>query len=218
MSRRAKVKGSNFGDTNSNTVCDALAWVKEHLPNGEFGLFVDFISILALMGTTQVEMLALMRARNNTQNVKLNSLCNSKIITSFQKVLPDLLGNAENATFALPRLNKHEKWEDLRNGIGMYGALLQLVQLAEEQLQMAIQTRLKDRKAKILALSTLEHLVRFFGKWRTYINTTYNTLVAQGKFPEALAWQLTCKVGQRVFDKVSKLRHSARMIDIADEN
>jgi hypothetical protein len=85
---------------------------------------------------------------NDTQRVKLNRLRNSKILTSFQNVQPDLLSNSENVTYALPKLSKHEKWEDLRNGIiGMCGSLPELVQSAEEQLQMVIWTRLQDTAA-----------------------------------------------------------------------
>jgi hypothetical protein len=50
MSSRANVKGPNFGNTDFNTVGDALTWVKEDLSNGEFGHFMDSISIFCFHG------------------------------------------------------------------------------------------------------------------------------------------------------------------------
>jgi hypothetical protein len=172
LAGRANTKGPKFGNAGFNSVGDSLAWITTHLPNGEFGLFVAFVSIFFFMGTTQVEMYTLVRAMNNMQRVKLNRLCNSKVLTSFQNVLPDLLGNSENATYALPKLSKHEKWEDLRNGAGMYGSLPELMQSAEEQLRMAIQTCLHKMTARTLAVSLLEHSVWIVSEWRRYINTT----------------------------------------------
>ena len=91
---------------------DVKVWAKSHVTGYRFGLFLDGVSIWEHFTVSYQSMPEVINSFRDTARIGFATLHEGKVATSFQNVLPALLGRGLDTSMFLPGLTSYSKWDN----------------------------------------------------------------------------------------------------------
>ena len=201
----------HIGGVTFHTKEDLRAWMLEHIPDGPFGSFVDFFSLLQQVDfdmngyETNEEILKSLKLRND-----LDISTNSDILAlaALRNNIPPLLGRGKTPT-SVDRSQFHafhsfNEWKSNNNVDGLVQRLPSFLEGAKRAITLDISLRIEAGSvASLLAATCLSTSITFAEGFMTYITNTYEQL-SKAAFSKAKAWALASALGARVCQEVHK--------------
>ena len=210
----ARTSGDRFKMRNFNfqSVEELRIWVKQHVCGHRFGLFVDGVSLWEHYRHGYFSMPEVLASMRDTTRVGFATVQEARVATSFENLLPAILGKGGDHTKSLPGLPNQKAWDA---GDGNNGLRFQLnefntnvyTQLAD-QIQNTFE--LLSSPAKTLALECLQQSIQFVNELANYITRFHAELLNSGSFSPEQCWQLVCRCVKRCFHDMGAVRITAK--------
>lgn len=208
--------GINFGGVNFRSTSEASHWIRDNVKGFRFGYFVDGVSLWQFFFQDHQETDDVMGSYYAASRVGYKQTHESKILASFNNVLPTLLGKGSDNTCFLPGLATHAKWESNDGFTGLKYRITRELPLAQAQVTRAFARLEANGNARALAHECLIHSVRFISELAAYITRAYAELINSNSFTKDQSWSLVCRCVKRCFTDLSGARITGK--DIHDES
>lgn len=194
-------------------------WVKLHLTGCRFGIFLDGVSIWEYFSQSHQNMSDVINTFRDTARIGFSTIHEGKVATSFQNVLPGILGKGQDTSLYLPGLPSHKRWNAGNGSSGLRFHITQELPGVNTQVLNNIDSTLSDpySPARNLAIECLQRSMQFVAELSAYISRFYDELKCSGSFSEDQCWQLVCRCIKRCFQDMSSVRVTARDIKHAKD-
>ena len=200
---------------------DIRVWMKTHVPNNRYGLFVDVIGLFELFCTEHVDAATTIGTFHSSQRTGFATMYESSLAASMQNVLPTLLGKGNidgmDTSRFLPGLRDPDKWS--HNGVtGLRFQIERELPNVDSQLSAEINTAFVDSiEASGLARECLFRAKRFIADLCHFITTDFEFWCGRG-YARIDAWSLVCQSLRRIFEDIHSERVFGRQVKSGDES
>ena len=200
---------------------DLRVWMKTHVPNNRYGLFVDVIGLFELFCTDHVDAATAIGTFHSSQRTGFATMYESSLAASMQNVLPTLLGKGStdgmDTSRFLPGLRDPDKWS--HNGVtGLRFKIERELPNVDAQLSAEINTALGDSiEASGLARECLFRSKRFIADLCQFITTDFEFWCGRG-YVRIDAWSLVCQSLRRIFEDIHSERVYGRHVKSGDDS
>ena len=187
-------------------------WVQLNLSGCRFGIFLDGVSIWEYFSQSHQNMTDVMNSFRDTSRIGFTTIHEGKVATSFQNVLPSILGKGSDTSLYLPGLASHKRWNAGNGSSGLRFHITQELPSVNTQVLNNIDNSLTDpySPARNLAIECLQRSLQFVVELSAYISRFYDELRSSGSFSEDQCWQLVCRCIKRCFQDMAAVRVTAR--------
>ena len=210
LERRVVGDGLSIGSYVFQSFEDLSVWMKVHVANNRYGLFVDVIGLFELFCTEHVDASTTIGTFHSSQRTGFATMYESSLAASMQNVLPSLLGKGSvdgmDTSRFLPGLRDPDKWS--HNGVtGLRYQIERELPNVDSQLTAEINTAFADSfEASGLARECLFRSKRFISDLCHFITTDFEFWSGRG-YARIDAWSLVCQSLRRIFEDI----HSERV-------
>jgi hypothetical protein len=218
LQQRITGNGVQIGTKVFQSFEDVKVWVRTHLPNRRYGLFVDGVSLLDFISAANhTDTEKTFTAFHNQQKTGFASMYEARIALSTQHLFPMVFGrvttpNLDDCEY-LPALPDANRWDSGTTGL-RYQIDKSLIDITV-QVESAIDTILLDSlEARQIAMECLIESKRFIAELCHFISQDYSKWLHRGHSSKE-AWKITSVCVRRVFESLHSERIVAR--DILDQ-
>ena len=164
-------------------------------------------------------MTEVMNTFRDSARIGFATIHEGKVATSFQNVLPAILGKGTDTSIYLPGLSTHKKWNAGNGTSSLHFHITQETPSVNTQVQNNIDNSLSDHysPARNLAIECLQRSLQFVAELGNYIIRFYDELKSSGSFSEDQCWQLVCRCIKRCFQDMAAVRVTARDVKHAKD-
>ena len=210
----ARTSGDGFKLRNFNfqSMEELRVWIKEHVTGHRFGLFVDGVSIWEYYRHGHFSMPEVLASMRDTTRVGFATVQEARVATSFENVLPAVLGKGTDASKSLPGLPNVKAWDAGDGNNGLRFLLNDYNTNVYTQLADQIQNAFDDftSPARSLALECLQRSIQFVNEISNYMTRFHAELISSGSFSPDQCWQLVCRCVKRCFQDMGSTRVIAK--------
>lgn len=194
-------------------------WIELHLPGCRFGIFLDDVSIWEYFSQNHQNMTDVMNTYRDTARIGFATIHEGKVATSFQNVLPAILGKGSDLYLYLPGLPNHKKWNADNGSSGLRFHLTHELPGVNVQVLNNIENSVTDHysPARNLAIECLQRSIQFMSELSNYITKFYDELKSSGSFTEEQCWHLVSRCTKRCFQDMASVRVTARDVEHAKD-
>lgn len=182
----ARTSGDGFRLRNFNfqSIEELHTWVLTHVTGHRFGLFVDGVSLWEYYRHGNFSMPEVLASIRDTTRVGFATVQEARVATSFENVLPAVLGKRTDSTKSLPGLPTHKVWDAGDGSNGLRFLLNDYNTNAYTQLADQIQNTFESftSPARTLALECLQRAIQFVNELSNYITRFHAELINSGSF------------------------------------
>ena len=161
----ARTSGDGFKLRNFNfqSMEELRVWVKAHIVENRFGLFVDGVSLWEYYRHGHFSMPEVLASMSDTTRVGFATVQEARVATSFENVLPAVLGRGTDTSKSLPGLPNVKTWDAGDGNNGLRFLLNDYNTNVYTQLADQIQNTFEDftSPARTLALECLQRAIQF---------------------------------------------------------
>ena len=205
-----------FGSLGIRNFWDADAWVTTHLPDREFGYFLDGHSVFQFLEGDSPTVETTVKLQDHVEKIGLRSLYEARVLNSFQCRIPGLLGS-DSSTAPLSKLKTPAAW-DRGNRMGLRHDIKENLVRTKRELAAKIETRMTDKEANLLAKACWVHTEQFVNDMMTWFVQTFSDLKDRGGFEAQACWDLACALWARVLKELSEVRSGARDVKVRGDS
>ena len=191
---------------------EADAWLELHAPNGNFGLIVDFHTLMEHIHHSITGVDALKQLQN-VFKLKLHTISEALSVTSFEVPVPRFLTSTgahvviDNQASYFSHIKTFKEWNDPNSGFKL--RLKKELERFRRSHLSTIRERISVRSPLYqLATSTLMESIGWANGLINYVDITYEEYAA-GKFGRSKAWHVTTKLATALIREVGKPREGA---------
>ena len=194
-------------------------WIELHLSGCRFGIFLDAVSIWEYFIQNHQNMTDVMNTYRDTTRIGFATIHEGKVATSFQNVLPAILGKGSDLSLYLPGLPSHKKWNAGNGSSGLRFHLTHELPEVNVQVLNNIENSVTDHysPARNLAIECLQRSMQFVSELSAYITRFYDELKISSSFTEEQCWQLVSRCTKRYFQDMASVRVTARDVEHAKD-
>jgi hypothetical protein len=219
LQQRITGNGVQIGSKVFQSFEDVKTWVRTHLPNRRYGLFVDAVSLLDFISASNhSDADKTFTAFHNQQKTGFTSMYEARIAISTQHLFPTILGRSNSTGLDdceyLPALPDVTKWDSGSTGL-RYQIDKSLVDITT-QVESAIDSILEHHlEARQIAMECLLESKHFVSELCYFISHDYSKWLHRGHSKKE-AWKITSICVRRIFEALHSERIVAR--DILDQS
>ena len=210
----ARTSGDGFRLRNFNfqSIEELNTWVQTHVTGHRFGLFVDGVSLWEYYRHGHFSMPEVLASMRDTTRVGFATVQEARVATSFENVLPAVLGKGTDPTKSLPGLPTHKVWDAGDGSNGLRFLLNDYNTNVYTQLADQIQNTFEafTSPARTLALECLQRAIQFVNELSNYITRFHAELINSGSFTPEQCWQLVSRCIKRCFHDMGAIRVTAK--------
>lgn len=216
LKARTSGDGVRVGQYSFQSPEELAAWIKTNVKGYRFGYFLDGVSIWEFFYGTQTSLTDFVTGYHQTSRIGFKTLYESKVSSSFQNVLPSMLGKGDDVNEFLPGLALAKKWDNLDGASGLKYRISRDLPGVSTQVGNNIRASQSSYEAQDLAQQCLNQSVRFVTDLSAFITRFYMELLASKTFSEAQCWSLICRCVKRCFNDMADARVTAK--DVLDSS
>ena len=201
----------NVGGVIFHTKDDLRAWMLEHAPDGPFGSFVDFASLLQqvdfdLNGSESNE--DILKSLKLRSDLSLGSNSDFLALAALRNRIPPLFGRGKTPTStdrsSFYAVHTFNDWKSANNRDGLTQRMAPFLEGAKRSISLDISLRLEPGSvASLLAIACLSAAMTFTQGFIKFVTETFEELV-QAAFSKTKAWALASALGARICHEVHK--------------
>ena len=191
---------------------EASAWLEHHVPSGNFGLLVDFHTLMehihhSITGVDSLKQL------QNVYKLKMKTLSEALSVASFEIPMPRFFTCSgvhvviDNQESYFSQIKTYKQWNNPNSGYKL--RLKRELERFRRSHLSTIRESLSVRNPLYqLATSTLTESISWANGLINYIDLTYEEY-SSGKFGSAKSWHVTTKLATALIKEVNKPREGA---------
>ena len=212
--------GVRPGEFHFLSMDELCSWVNEHVPQYKFGLFLDGVSIWEYLNTHHQNMQEVMVAFRHTSLVGFATLHEGKVATSFQNVLPAILGRGSDMSAHLPGIPSYSKWDAGNGTAGLSFLITHELTKVHTQIIQNIRNSVSQHTSPVRALAgeCLQRSIQFVHELSAYTTRFHSELIASGSFSKDQCWALVSRCVKRCFQDMADVRVTARDVKHKDDH
>ena len=197
---------------------DAKIWSKAHLTGYRFGLFLDGVSIWEHFSINYQSLNEVINSFRDAARIGFATLHEGKVATSFQNVMPALLGKGVDTSMFLPGLTSYNKWDNNDGSSGLRYHITREMSKVNTQISQSIRNTFADHfsPARALAMECLQKSIQFVSELSAYITRFHSELISSGSFSSEQCWSLVSRCVKRCFQDLAEVRVTARDVKNAE--
>ena len=188
------------------------AWLELHAPDGNFGLLIDFHTLMehifhSITGVDSLKQL------QNVYKLKLKTLSEALAIASFETLVPRFFTSTGNHTVIdnhesyFSQIKTFKDWNNPNSGFKLR-LKKELERFRRSHLSTIRETLSVRSPVYQLATSSLTESISWTNGLINYIDLTYEEYAA-GKFGTAKSWHVTTKLASALIKEVNKPREGS---------
>jgi hypothetical protein len=211
--------GLSIGPYSFQSFDDLCVWMKLHVKNNRYGLFVDAVALFELFSMDHIDTATALGSFNNSQKTGFATMYEATLAASMQNVLPTLLGKGStdgmDTSRFLPGLKNCDQWS--LNGVsGLRFQIERELPNVDSQVNAEIYTAFQGSpEAAGLARECLFTSKRFITMLCQYITNDFEFWSGRG-YSKVDAWALVCQSLRRIFDEIHAERVYGRHVKSND--
>ena len=219
LERRIVGDGLSIGPYSFQSFDDLCVWMKMHVKNNRYGLFVDAVALFELFSMDHIDTATALGSFNNSQKTGFATMYEATLAASMQNVLPTLLGKGSidgmDTSRFLPGLKNCDQWS--LNGVsGLKYQIERELPNVDSQVNAEISTAFQHSpEAAGLARECLFTSKRFITMLCQYITNDFEFWSGRG-YSKVDAWALVCQSLRRIFDEIHAERVYGRHVKSND--
>ena len=201
-----------FHSLGFNSKQDSDAWLELHVPNGNFGLVVDFHTLMEHIHHSITGVDALKQLQN-VYKLKMKTLSEALSVGSFEVLVPRFLSSSgmhmviDNQQSYFSQIKTFKEWNNPNSGFKLR-LKRELERFRRSHLSTIRESVSVRNPLYNLATSTLTESISWANGLINYIDLTYEEY-SSGKFGAAKSWHVTTKLATALIKEVNKPREGA---------
>ena len=220
LERRLVGDGVSVGIYAFQSFEDCRVWMKTHVPNHRYGLFVDVISLFELFCMDHITTSETIGSFYNSKKTGFATMYEASHAASMTNMLPTILGKGSkdgmDSSRFLPGLQHPDKWS-YGGTSGLRFQIERELQNVDTQLSAEILSALSSSsEASGLARECLFRAKRFIIDLSSFITQDYEFWRSRG-YPMLDAWALVCNSLRRIFEDIHAVRVYGRNVKTDDD-
>ena len=220
LERRVVGDGVSVGIYAFQSFEDCRIWMKTHVPNHRYGLFVDVISLFELFCMDHITTSETIGSFYNSKKTGFATMYEASHAASMTNMLPTILGKGSkdgmDSSRFLPGLQHPDKWS-YGGTSGLRFQIERELQNVDTQMSAEILSALTgSSEAAGLARECLFRSKRFIIDLSAFITQDYEFWKSRG-YPTLDAWALVCNSLRRIFEDIHAVRVYGRNVKTDDE-
>ena len=191
---------------------DSDAWLEHHAPNGNFGLLVDFHTLMEHIHHSITGVDALKQLQN-VYKLKMKTLSEALAVASFEVPMPRFFTSSgvhvviDNQESYFSHIKTFKQWNNPNSGFKL--RLKRELERFRRSHLATIRESVSVRSPLYqLATSTLTESISWANGLINYIDLTFEEYSA-GKFGASKSWHVTTKLASALIKEVNKPREGA---------
>ena len=201
-----------FHSLNFTSKSEADAWLEHHAPNGNFGLVVDFHTLMEHIHHSITGVDALKQLQN-VYKLKMKTLSEALSVASFEVPVPRYFTSSgthvviDNQESYFSQIKTFKQWNNPNSGFKLR-LKRELERFRRSHLATIRESVSVRNPLYQLATSTLTESISWANGLINYIDLTYEEY-SSGKFGTSKSWHVTTKLATALVKEVNKPREGA---------